>query len=102
LSLPKNAVCVERCSGGILLKWKTYIQPLVLAHPGENFGSLEDMMYGKIKERYTPQGCKVVEVKSVGRKRLPGCDTVVLTPRVDIYLSGPDEGEKDVDKANDL
>lgn len=59
-------------------------------------------MYGTIKERYTPQGCRVVTIKSLQRRVLPGCDTVVYTPREDIFLSGPNEDEKSVDKANDV
>lgn len=69
---------------------------------GQNFCSLEDRMYGKISEKYTPQGCRVITIKSVTRRTVPGCGTLVLTPVEEIILSGPENDETRVDKPNNV
>lgn len=61
------------------------------------------MGYAQIKERWTPQGCRVITINSVYRKTFEqyGEPTgEILTPVTHIFLEGPDEDG--VDKPNEV
>lgn len=55
------------------------------------------MGYGKIKEEWTPQGCRVVTIKTVSRKEFTDLDGIsqgnLLTPTEHIFLSVPEKDE---------